>query len=199
MFVGLGWDGMGKENKMTRGAHYLCKGARIELILARELQPDIIAGLGVPGGLCAGLDLAVDEVVVAGGEDAQVVGRLDGGGVLGQAVADGGRVARHRRLLHVVAGLGADQEALVAQDRVDVGGGALEEVEEGAEVEVGLLVVQVYLAAVGLFGGEVVGEDFGAEAFGELVFELDFGVQRVGGGPGLGEGEAWRRRRGGVA
>ena len=27
------------------------------------------------------------------------------------------------------------------------------------------------------------------EAFGDLVFELDLGAERVGGGPGLGEGE----------
>jgi len=128
-------------------------------------------------------------VVVTGREDTKVVGGLDGGGVLGEAVADRGRVLGHGGFLHVVAGLSADEEAFVAEDGVDVGGGALEEVEEGAEVEVGLLVVEVYLAAVGLFGGEVIGEHFGSEAFGELVFEFDFGVQRVGGCPGLGEGK----------
>ena len=67
----------------------------------------------------------------------------------------------------------------MAENGVNVGGGAFEEIEEGAEVEVGLLIVEVHFSAVGLFGWEVVGEDFGFETLGELIFEFDFGVERV--------------------
>lgn len=71
----------------------------------------------------------------------------------------------------------------MAEDGVDVGGRAFEEVEESAEMEVGLLVVEIHFPAVSLFGWEIVGKDFGFEAFGELVFEFEFAVERVGGRP----------------
>jgi len=100
-----------------------------------------------------------------------------------EAVSNGSGVLGYSCFLNVVASLSADEESFVSEDGVDVGGGAFEEVEEGAEVEVGLLVVEVYFATVGLFGWEVVGEDFGFEALGKLVFEFDFGIERIGGGP----------------
>ena len=139
-------------------------------------------------------------MVVAGGEDADVVGRGDGGGVDAGLVADGGLIARDGGLLHVVAGLGADEEALLAQDEVDVGDGAFEEVEEGARVEVGLLVVQVQLRGDVLVVGDEGGEELGFDARGDLVVELDFGVEGVLGVPGYGCGGSWgegeRVRRG---
>ena len=73
---------------------------------------------------------------------------------------------------------------------IDVGGRALEEVEEGAEVEVGLLVEEVHLSAVGLFGWYVIRENFGFKALGELIFELDLSIERVGRRPGLGQSQA---------
>ena len=63
-------------------------------------------------------------------------------------------------------------------------------------MEVGLLIVEVKLAAVGALRGQVVGEDLGFEAFGQVVFELELGVEAVGGGPCLGQGEAWEVARG---
>lgn len=122
-------------------------------------------------------------MIIACGEDAQVVGGLDGRGVLRQTVADGGGVFGHGGFLNIVASLGADEKSLVAKHGVDVGGWAFEEVEEGAEVEVGLLVIQVQFATIGLFCGQIVGQDFGSEASGELVFKLDLGIERIGSGP----------------
>jgi hypothetical protein len=57
-------------------------------------------------------------------------------------------------------------------------------------VDVGLLVVQVELATVGLLGWEVVCQDLGFEAFGQVVFEFELGVEAVGCGPCLCQGEA---------
>ena len=131
-------------------------------------------------------------MVVAGREQAQVVARGDGGRVLGHAVADGSSVLGDGGLLDVVATLRTDQEAFVAEDGVEVGRRTVQEVEEGAGVQVGLLEVQVKLGALGLLGGLVLGEDLRLEALGDVLVELEFGVEGVGGGPGLGEGETGR-------
>lgn len=134
-------------------------------------------------------------MVVRSGEDAQVVGGGDGGAVLGGDVADGGAVAGQGSLVDIVAGAGTGQEALVADDGVDVGGGALEEVEEGAAVEAGLLEEQVELGALGGGGGQEVEETLELEALGEGVADLNLGVEGVGGVPGLGQGQAcWTPR-----
>jgi hypothetical protein len=77
----------------------------------------------------------------------------------------------------------------MAQRHVHGGRGALEEVGEQAGVDVGLLVKQVELAAVGALGRQVVGQDLGLEALGQVVLQLELGVEAVGGRPCLGEGE----------
>lgn len=129
-------------------------------------------------------------MVVAGGEEGQVVAGGDGSGVLGNAVADGSRVLGDGGLVDVVATLSTDEEALVAENGVEVGGGAVQEIEEGTGVQVGLLEVQVELGTLGLLSGLVLGEDLSLEALGDVVVELELGVEGVGGGPSLGEGEA---------
>lgn len=174
---------------MLRGTN-LDEGDGVQAVLAGDLEADGASALGVPGGLSTGLDLAVDLVVVAGAEDAQVVGGGDGGGVARGEVADSGAVAGDLALLDVVAGAGAGEEALVADDGVDVGGGALEEVEEGTAVEVGLLEVQVELGTAGLGGGQEGEDTLGLETLGKAVGELELALKGVGGVPGLGEGQA---------
>lgn len=130
-------------------------------------------------------------MVVAGGEDSQVVASSDGSGVLGNTVADGSGVLGDGSLLDVVATLGTNKETLVTKDSVKVGGGAVEEVEEGTSVQVGLLEVEVELGTLGLLGGQVLGEDLSLEALSNVVVELELGVEGVCGGPSLGEGETW--------
>ena len=112
----------------------LGKARAIEPVFARNLQPDVLPRLTIPNRLGPGLDVLVHLVVVARRKDADVVRRRDGGRVDVGLVADRGLVARDGGLLHVVARLGADEEALLAEDEVDVGHGALEQVEEGARV-----------------------------------------------------------------
>ena len=172
---------------------YLGEGRGVQAVLAGDLEADGVTGLGVPGGLGTGLNLGVDTVVVRGGEDAQVAAGGDGSGVLGNAVADGSGVLGDGGLLDVITTLGTDEEALVAQDGVEVGRGAVEEVEEGTGVQVGLLEVEVQLSTLGLLGGLVLGQDLSLEALGDVVVELELGVEGVGGGPSLGQSEAWAR------
>jgi hypothetical protein len=130
-------------------------------------------------------------VVVAGREDGEVVAGSDGSRVLGKAVTNGSGVLGDGSLLDIVTTLGTDEEALVAKDDVKVGGGALQEVEESTGVKVGLLEVEVELGTLGLRGGQVLGEDLSLEALGDVVVELKLGVESIGSGPGLGEGEAY--------
>lgn len=107
---GRGSVGKGREEDIN----YLCERAGVKLVLAGDLEADVASGGGVPGGLCAGLDLGVDLVVVAGGEDAEVVGGGDGGSVGALAVAGGEGVFGDGGLADIVASLSADEESLVA-------------------------------------------------------------------------------------
>lgn len=155
---------------------YLCKRAWVELVLGRNLQTDVATCGRVPGGLGAGLDLGVDLVVVARAEDAQVVRRGDGGGVAALRVSCGESVAGDGGLADIVTSFCADEETLMAERDVESGGWALEQVGEQACVDVGLLVEQVELAAVGALRGEVVGQDLGLETLGQVVLKLDLEV-----------------------
>lgn len=132
-------------------------------------------------------------MVVRGSENAEVVGSGDSGAVLGSSVTDSGAVGSDGSLVHVVAGAGTGEEALVANNGIDVGSRTLEEVEESTTVEVGLLEVEVELGALVTGGREEVEETLELETTGEVVGELKLGVQSVGGVPGLGEGKAWVR------
>ena len=169
---------------------YLGKGRRIQSVLASNLKADGVAGLGVPSGLSTSLNLSVDAVVVAGREDSQVVSSLDSGGVLRNAVADGSGVLGDGGLLDIVATLGTDEEAFVAKNGIEVSRGAVEEIEESTSVQVGLLEVKVELSTLGLLGREVLGNDLSLETLGNVVVELELGVEGVGSSPRLGEGEA---------
>ena len=116
-------------------------------------RPTLLEPLESPGGLGTSFDLRVDLVEVGCGKHAQIAARRHRGGVLGRGEAHGGRVAGDGRLLDIVRSLGTGEEALVTDDGVNVGGGTLGQVEEGASVDVGLLEVDVDALAVGLCGG----------------------------------------------
>lgn len=169
---------------------YLGEGSGVDEVLGGDLETDVAAALGVPDSLGTGLDLRVDAVVVGGGKDAHVVGCRDGGAVDGVLVTNGGRVAGDGGLLDIVASLATNNKTLVANDGVDIGGGALEQIKEGAEVECGLLEVGVELCAVGAGVGLEGGQDLGLEALGDVLVELELGVEGVEGGPGQGAGNA---------
>lgn len=125
-------------------------------------------------------------MVIARREDAQVVRRRNGCRIASLAVAGREAVFRHGCFLDIIPTFRADQESFVAEGQVYGRDRALEEVDEGADVDVGLLVVEVELSAVGALCGHVVGEDLSFEAFGQVVFELELGIEAVGGGPCLG-------------
>jgi hypothetical protein len=135
--------------------------------------------------------LGVDLVVVGSRENAQVVCSSDGGSVLRSLVSDGSGVSGDGGLLHIVTSLGTSQETIVANNGIEVGGWALNEVKECASVEVWLLEVKVDLGGGGLAGWEETTEDLSLEALGNGVVKLNLGVKSVGGVPGLGEGQAW--------
>lgn len=129
-------------------------------------------------------------MVVAGSEDAQVVGGSDGGTVGRSDVADGGAVARESGLLDVVTGRGTGEEALVADDSINIGGGSLQEVEEGTTVESGLLESEIELDTLVIGGGQELENGLSLEALGKRVGQLNLGVKSVGSVPGLSQGEA---------
>jgi hypothetical protein len=128
-------------------------------------------------------------MVVTCAEDLEVVRRRDGRGVRALRISRCESILGDRSFPDIIATLGADQETFVTECDVEGGGGALEQVGEQAGVDVGLLIEEVELAAVGSFSGQVVCEDFGLQALGDVVFEFEFGVEAVGGCPGLSQGE----------
>lgn len=134
-------------------------------------------------------------MVVGSGEDAALVGGGNGGGVGGVGVSDGGGEGGDASLLDVVAGGGTSQETLVAKDGVDVGGGALEQVEETTEVELGLLEGEVGLGALLLGLGQEGEDTLELQALGKVVGSLNLGLERVQGVPCLGDGDAWSDTR----
>lgn len=169
---------------------YLGERDGVEAVLAGDLETDSIAGLGVPGSLGTGLNLAVDLVVVRGSKGAQVVGGSDGGVVTETSVAKGGAVAGESTLLDIEASRGSSEETLVADNGIDVGNGSLQEVEESAAVEDVLLEVQVELGAASLVGGQEAEDTLSLEALGDAVSQLNLGLEDVGSVPCLGKGEA---------
>ena len=78
----------------------------------------------------------------------------------------------------------------MANTRVEGSDGSFEQVGKEAGVDIRLLVMEIELSTVGLLGWKVVGEDLGLETLGEVVFELDFGIEGVGRRPCLGQGKA---------
>lgn len=165
---------------------------RVDLVLGSKLKTNGTLRLGVPGGTGTGLNGGVDLLVVGRGEDAERVGRGDGGVVDGGGVSDGSRVLGDGSLLDVVANLTTDEEALVAQD--SIGGGADSarglEVTEDAAVEVVLLEQKVDLLALVSSVGLEVAEDLGLQARGKGVVELNLCGEEVGGVPRLGDADA---------
>lgn len=169
----------------------LGEGSSIETVLGGNLEANSAAGgLGVPRGLGTSLNQRVDLVVVRGGKDTALVGGSDGGGPGGLGEANGSGKGGNAGLLDVIASGGTGEEALVANNGVDVGGGALEQVGEGAEVELGLLEVNVDLGA-GLLALRQEGEGtLELQALGDVIGGFDLGLECVQGVPRLGDGKA---------
>jgi len=182
-------DNVGRDRSCSRTT-YLGERHGVQSILRGDLESDIVAALGVPRSLCAGLYLHVDLVIVGRGEDAQVVGRGNRRRVFGQGVPDCRRISRNGRLLHIVTSFGTDQEALVTQDCVKLCGGTIEQVKECTGVEVRLLEMQVELCTLLLGVRQELCEKLGLQSLGDGVIKLDLGVERVGSRPRLGKGQA---------
>jgi hypothetical protein len=106
----------------------LDEGRRVEVCLGANFQCNTsVGGLGVVYSLGAGLDVATDTVVVRRGEGIEVVETVQGDGVFGGIVPDGGSVAGDVATGDVVRSFGAEKEAVAAQNGVCSESGTLEE------------------------------------------------------------------------
>ncbi|KAI3482094.1 hypothetical protein L1887_55225 [Cichorium endivia] len=183
----------GVERKTERG---LDAGA--ERLGVAEAEDTRVVDLGLhEGGRCrvvrgtgTGLGVGVDTVVVAGRVGRQVAEAVEGDGVVGGVEAGAEVVAAQLALLDVVAGLSTGEEAVAAEDGVGGEGGALEEVKVLAGVQTGLLVGRGEERVLGLLLGHERRDELELEALGDVVLELNVVAEHVGGGPGLGEGDA---------
>lgn len=105
-------------------------------------------------------------------------------------VANGSRVSGDGSLLDIVSSLTTNNETLVANDSVNGGSGTLEEVGERAEVESGLLEVEVELGAGCLSVGLEGGQSLSLETLCDVVVKLELGVENVDGRPAKGTSDA---------
>lgn len=178
----------------SRYFSHLGEGDRVELVLGGNLKTKVLAALEVVGALDTGLDVAVDLLVVAGSNNAEVLESENAGVEGGVLVTGTSAVAGDGSLGDVVAGLSTDNETLVADggvnESVDVAAGTV--VEEGTGVEVGLLEGQVELLGglAGVVGAEKVLE-LGLDGLRHEAGNLNLGVEDGLSGPALGDGDAW--------
>ena len=94
--------------------------------LRANLERDAALGrLRVVDGLGAGLDVLGDAVVVGRVEGVELVQAVERDGVVGVRVAERGGPLGDRAVRDVVRGLGADEEAVAADDGVSGDGRAL--------------------------------------------------------------------------
>jgi hypothetical protein len=124
-------------------------------------------------------------VIVASGEQAQVVAGSHGARIGGLAVANSKGVLSDGSLGDIVASLATDEEAILTNDKVQCGCGSFEDIGEQAGVEGWLLVEDVELSTESLLGREVVGENLSLQALGDRVIELKLGIEAVRRGPCL--------------
>lgn len=118
-------------------------------------------------------------MVVASGEDGEVVGGVDAGGPERSSVPDSSSVVGDGCLLDIVGSLETDEKTVLASDEIDLCGWAFKEIEEGASVDVGLFEVKVDLGALGLAGWEERAEELGLETLCDVLVQLDLGVKSV--------------------
>ena len=174
----------------------LGEAERIELVLARELQSTRFRSLHIVSCLRADLHGTVHFLVVAASDDAQILHARETGAVGWGLVAEAEGVLRDSRFLDVVACFAADEESFMAGCHVDDGvdvAARLRIVDEGAGVEVRVLEREVQLLRRRRGLGrvpQILKVDLGARC--DDVGELDFAVEKGGGGPGLRDSDACR-------
>lgn len=128
-------------------------------------------------------------MVVARGEDGQVVGGGDGSGIGALAVTGCESILGDRGLADIISTFCADEETLMAESQVEACSWALQEVGEQPGVDVGLLVEEVEFTAIRALCGQVVGEHLRLQTLGQVVLQLQFGIEAVRRCPRLGESE----------
>lgn len=173
------------------GIAHLCKGDWVKLVLGGELKATSLLRLHIVTGLGTNLDGGVDLLVVACGNQSQVLGADNAGNVAWGLVTDTERVSSHSSLLHIVTSLTTDEEAVRASDNIDNSVDvALSSrvVEESAGVDVGVLEGEVDL----LGGGALLGRvpeilDVNLDAWSNDIGQLDLAVEERCGGPRLGD------------
>ena len=190
-------------------------GSRVEVHLSADLKRDVTRRARVVDRLSTSLDVGGDTVVVARSEGAEVAKTVEGDGVLRRAVANSSRVPGDLALSHVVRGLSTEEETVTAKNSVGGEGGALadaspgmvgisqvsapchvimvresaylENVKERAGVEARLLVGGGEESRLGTSVGGESGLEVKLDTLGDLVVDLNLGLQDVGSRPGLGE------------
>ena len=165
----------------------LDEGGWVQDVLGGDFDSDRVTGGGglrVVGGLGTDFKDWGDLVVVAGGEDGQVVGGNEGDGVGWGLVTERSGIIGQDRGLDVVGQSTTSGEAVLAKGQVGVEERTLQQVDKGSGGD-GIL-GEVGIELDGLGGAwDNGGDQFGLEAWGDGVGQLQLGGESVVGGPAL--------------
>ncbi len=164
-------------SKFWTGWSCLSEGGGVQAVFAGYFESDIVAAFGVPCGLSSSFDLWVDLVVVWGRKHAQVVRSCNGSAVLRIRVSYGRWISRNTSFLHIITCLCADQESLMAEHSINIGGGASKHVKKGTRMEIRLLELEVELGIEFLRFWLELRQDFSFQAFSERVGQLELCVK----------------------
>jgi len=163
----------------------------VKVGLGSDLEGDTTGGgLGVVDSLGTSLDVLANSVVVGSGEGGQVSETVKGDGVVRGGVTESTGVSGDGTGGDIVRCLGTNKETVSANNSVGSEGGALEEVDGSPGVEGRLLVDGSKDSRLLGLGGVKSSSEVQFQSLGDLVLQLDLGSEEVGGGPGLGEGQA---------
>jgi len=129
-------------------------------------------------------------MVIRGREGLEIVMSLDGSGVLRLGVSDCSSILCQLAIHDIISNVSSEEESLVGGDGISSEGRSLEQVEEGPRMERLLSIVQSDLGILIRQAGQERRAKLQLDAPGNLIVELDLGVERIGGGPALGQGDA---------
>jgi len=169
----------------------LDESSRVEVGLGANLERNIRGGgIDIIYGLRASLNVGAHTVVVARGKGAEVGEAMDSDRVIRCRETATSRVLGDTAFSNIVGCFGTEEEAIATKHSVGCQCETLEDVQNGAGVEAGLLVGGTEKDRLCVLFGVEGGRGLELEALGNLIIELDLVAERVVGGPGLSDGQA---------
>lgn len=116
--------------------------------------------------------------------------RLNRSGILRLSIPHRSSILGQLAVHNIISNIPAQEEPLMGRNSIGREGRPLEQIEEGTSMESLLSVMQADFGVLIGHARQKGCAKLEFDAPGNLIVELDFGVEGVGGGPALGQGDA---------